>query len=96
MSVLKIKKKINFLNLSNNNFKQIFNFNNNSDYFNGLNRLITVKINVDGTNQGNIIVKMYTDLLLNDMQYLEILFQRCILPAYVIDFQNEGNVTFLI
>ncbi|TRX22026.1 hypothetical protein [Flavobacterium franklandianum] len=84
---------IQFLNLSNNNFKQIFNFNNNADN-NNENSEVTIRIN--GTNQGNIIIeRVDADVNLSDINYGNILFKDLnISTLNICEFQNVGNVTF--
>lgn len=85
--------KIEYIDLSNNNFKQIFNFNN---YAKKLNKDSLVMISIGGTNQGNIIIEnVYLDVTIRDINFGNLIFKDLnILNLYINEFQNEGNVTF--
>lgn len=85
--------KIKYIDLSNNNFKQIFNFNN---YAKSLNKDSEVMISIGGTNQGNIIVEnVYLDITIRDINFGNLVFKDLhISNLYIYEFQNEGSVTF--
>ena len=91
-------QKIKYLDLSNNNFKQLFHFNNYASRNDRINYLQKQKIGVsiNGTNQGNIIIEQgYLYVNLSNINFGNIIFKDLdISHLYIKDFQNEGNITF--
>lgn len=86
-------EKLKYLDLSNNNFKQIFNFNNNVKK---ISNKSLIMLSIGGTNQGNIIIEnSHLDIVMSDINFGNIIFKDLnILSLYITEFQNEGNITF--
>lgn len=87
------------LTLSNNNFKQILSFDNynnknkNSSYSD---YLAFIRINLSGSNQGNIIIEnVYADITISDINLGNIYFKNIDLHTlHINEFHNKGNISF--
>lgn len=92
VSVLKI---ISF-DLSNNNFKQIFNLNNHNSNQDKLEYSLAKRLSLSGSNQGNIIIEnIFADLNVSDINFGNIYFKNIDLHTlYINQFHNKGNVSF--
>ena len=86
--------KINYITLSNNNFKQIFSFNN---YLvrDKLKEADTVMISNNGTNRGTIIIeRTYLDLSLGGINFGDIFIKDSVIwSLYLMDFDNKGSIS---
>lgn len=86
--------EINYITLSNNNFKQIFSFNN---YLvrDKLEETDTVMISNNGTNRGTIIIeRAYLDLSLGGINFGDIFIKDSVIwSLYLIDFDNKGSIS---
>lgn len=90
-------QNLEYLNLSNNNFKQIFNFNNYNASDDKLDYMFSKKIRMSGSNQGNIIIEnVFADIMMNDINLGNIYFKNIHLHTLNIhEFHNKGNISFL-
>jgi hypothetical protein len=88
--------KINSFNLSNNNFKQIFNLNNQNSNEDNLQYSLAKSVSFSGSNQGNIIIEnIFADLTVSDINFGNIYFKNIDLHTlYINQFHNKGNVSF--
>lgn len=86
--------KINTLDLSNNEFKKLFEFNSKTTEVHVDDDC--VNISIDGTSQGNIIIKESNiDLSIGGVNLGNLYFKDIIAYSiYVNDFQNNGNISF--
>ncbi|MBN8643125.1 MAG: hypothetical protein J0L86_15040 [Flavobacteriales bacterium] len=85
--------KISSFYLSNNNFKQLLNFNPNS----AINRdEPEIRINISGINQGSVFFEgINTDISLSGINFGNINFKDIYIQhLYIKDFQNKGVVSF--
>lgn len=82
-------------NLSNNNFKQILNFNNYNSNENSLDYSSAKKISLSGSNQGNIIIEnVFADISISDINLGNIYFKNIDLyTLYFNEFHNKGNIS---
>lgn len=85
------------LNLSNNNFKQIFNFNNHNDIQSLNDNSLSKQISLRGSNQGNIIIEnVFTDVDFSGFNFGNIYFKNIdVHTLYFNEFHNNGNVSFM-
>lgn len=82
-------------NLSNNNFKQILNFNNNSSNENSLDYSSAKRISLSGSNQGNVIIEnVFADISISDINLGNIYFKNIdFYSLYFNEFHNKGNIS---
>lgn len=88
--------KIKHLTVSNNNFKQLFSFNN---YYNGeidekgINDVVMVRIN--GTNRGTVVIeRVYLDIELGGINFGDVFIKDSKLYSFfLMDFDNKGSIS---
>jgi hypothetical protein len=84
---------IEYLNFSNNNFKQLFHFNSYTDTKNDTDMLM---VRISGVNQGNIVLeRAYLDIDIRDINFGNIFFKEVNISSLVLsEFHNKGSVFF--
>lgn len=85
--------KIKYLNLSNNNFNQIFQFNSYTDSTKDSDLLL---VRISGISQGNMVLqRAYLDLDISDINFGSIFFKDVNIRFLVLsEFHNKGSVFF--
>ncbi len=84
---------IEHITLSNNNFNQLFNFNQCSDEIDLETEL--VMISIGGTNRGNVVIeRAYFDINIMGVNFGDIFLKNSIIYTfYLTELENKGSIT---